>query len=181
MTIKDLLVFVLIAGVLGQAWYIWSLKNNSVLLPPLPPVPSMSISDKETDAEKVSDTDEVIIDAYKSSVFKVVTVVPNTFDKSNFSSLYVVTKSGVNDQECGGQHSAGSCFFFIESPYHPVRYIGMWRGEPTSMTSARFIDKTTVRFEANGADAGHSAYDVWELNTETGSTTRISRETFEPN
>ena len=57
----------------------------------------------------------------------------------------------------------------------PITYVGSWQNGIIGFNGGTFRDAHTVTFEAFGGDAGESAKEIWELDLNTGSTTRMSR------
>ena len=122
-------------------------------------------------------TPKQLIKEYQESKFKVVRIIPFPFDNPHYDALYVVAVRGINDSGCGSAYESQTCYFFLESTYSempPIQYVGSWDNFIVGFVKGTFKNNHTLSFTASGADGGVSVDETWELNINTGSTTRLT-------
>ena len=130
-----------------------------------------------------NDNEEILIPAqYASSSYKVVSVVNIPYE-SPYDNLVVVTSRDNygNEYSCGGPN-VEKCYFFLESSQYQVEsttFVGTYADEMIKADSLHFISPDEVEFETGFVSDGSGYTSKFVLNIYTGSTTRISHETFD--
>jgi len=136
-----------------------------------------------SNSEEISTVD--VENLYLESEYRVVSVSTNPFydtDESRYDRLVIAAARGANDYICGGMYVPFNCYMFLESSYADVstpKFVGVWNQGAITPDTIAFISPTEITFETTFGDAGYRYEAVWQLDLETGSSTRIAFEEFQ--